>query len=202
MDRTDLRIVKTLKQIDQALLDCLKEHSFQKITVEMLCRKALINRSTFYKYYLDKYDLLDKYLERTLDEFRQNIRVDFINASPARISDLCYMKSYESALKFIGEKKKEYEILWNASIDRPVFNEMTRIIHDNITGALKPMAHQTPIIEKYSALYAHLFASNMMSLVLWWFEYYDQVSIEEVEEIMNDHMRLGLFKTFRKMMER
>lgn len=202
MDRTDLRIVKTHLQIDQALLDCLKDHPFQKITVDMLCRKALINRSTFYKYYLDKYDLMDKYLDKTLEEFRQNIQVDFINAAPARISDLCYIKSYESSLKFIGSKKTEYEILWNAAIDRQLFNEMTRIVHDKILGALQPMAHQTPIIQKYSALYAHLFSSNMMSLVLWWFEYYDQVSMKEVEEIMTDNMRLGLFKTFRKIMER
>ncbi|HJB06616.1 MAG TPA: TetR/AcrR family transcriptional regulator C-terminal domain-containing protein [Candidatus Enterocloster faecavium] len=201
MDRTDLRIVKTHLQIDQALLDCLKDYPFQKITVDMLCKKALINRSTFYKYYLDKYDLLDKFLDKILEEFRRNIQVDFVNAAPSRIHDLCYIQSYESALKFIGSKKNDYEILWNAVIDRQIFNEMTRIVHDKIMDTLRPMARQTPVIEKYSALYAHLFASNMMSLVLWWFEYYDQISMEEVEEIMADNMRLGLFKTFRKKME-
>ena len=48
MSKTDPRIIKTLRHIDEALLECLKEHEFRKITVDMLCRKALINRSTFY----------------------------------------------------------------------------------------------------------------------------------------------------------
>lgn len=51
MPQTDLRVVKTLKQIDTALLSCLADTPFEKITVEQLCRAALINRSTFYKYY-------------------------------------------------------------------------------------------------------------------------------------------------------
>ena len=70
MSKTDPRIIKTLRHIDEALLECLKENEFRKITVDMLCRKALINRSTFYKYYADKYELLNNYLDRVLSEQR------------------------------------------------------------------------------------------------------------------------------------
>lgn len=80
MERTDLRILKTLRQIDASLLNNLAAHPFQKITINMLCEQAMINRSTFYKYYLDKYDLLDKYLNRTIEDFRKHINVEFINA--------------------------------------------------------------------------------------------------------------------------
>lgn len=45
--QTDLRVVKTLRQIDHSLLECLADTPFEKITVEQLCRGALINRSTF-----------------------------------------------------------------------------------------------------------------------------------------------------------
>lgn len=47
MPQTDLRVVKTLKQIDQALLESLSEMPFEKITVDQLCQTAIINRSTF-----------------------------------------------------------------------------------------------------------------------------------------------------------
>lgn len=70
MNKTDLRIIKTLRQIDTALLENLKEHPFQKITIDMLCKSALINRSTFYKYYEDKYDLLERYVQRVLQDFK------------------------------------------------------------------------------------------------------------------------------------
>lgn len=197
MGKTDLRIVKTLHQIDRSLLECLKSCPFQKITVDMLCKHALINRSTFYKYYLDKYDLLDKYICRTLDEFRENINVEFINADPSNIHDISYIRNFKTALEFIAGKKEVYEILWNTTLDIQIFNEMTRIVHDNILAALLPMTDRTLRKEKYEDLYAHLFASNMMSLVLWWFKYYDSVSMKNVEDIMTSNMHLGLFRTFK-----
>lgn len=202
MGKTDLRIVKTLRQIDQALIDSLAVCPFQKITVDTLCKNALINRSTFYKYYLDKYDLLDKYLGRILTEFRENMNVEFINADPSNIHDVCYIQNYEKALQFIERKKEEYQILWNASIDRQIFNEMTRIVRENILATLSPSSVQGSGMKKYEDLYASLFASNMMSLVQWWFEYYDSISMKEVEKIMTDNMHLGLFKTFKNQMKK
>ena len=50
MNKTDPRVIKTLQHIDDSLLENLSRYNFRKITVEMLCRGAKINRSTFYKY--------------------------------------------------------------------------------------------------------------------------------------------------------
>ena len=43
-----------------AFLALLKEQDLKKISVRSICEKAGINRTTFYKYYLDVYDLLEK----------------------------------------------------------------------------------------------------------------------------------------------
>lgn len=94
MQPTDLRVVKTLKQIDQALLTCLAEAPFEKVTVEQLCRAALINRSTFYKYYTSKYDLMEQYLQRALDGFRRQVDVAFVNATPETNHNLLYQKKF------------------------------------------------------------------------------------------------------------
>lgn len=58
MDKTDLRIVKTNKALYDALLLLMKEKTFEEIKISDLCQKALINRSTFYAHYNDKYELL------------------------------------------------------------------------------------------------------------------------------------------------
>lgn len=202
MEKTDLRIIKTLRQIDASLLNNLSAHPFQKITINMLCEQAMINRSTFYKYYLDKYDLLDKYLNRTLEDFRQHINVEFINADPSRIHDICYINNFDSALEFIEKNKETYEILWNASTDRRIYDEMTGIIRDNIISAMKSTEKKTVHQKKCASLYAYLFASNMMSLIQWWFQYYGTVTRSEIEQIMTDNMHLGLFRTFKKQMEK
>ena len=97
MNKTDLRVVKTLAQIDRALLECLEQTPLQKLTVDQLCQQALINRSTFYKYYQDKYDLMDQYLARTLQEFRRQMDVAFVEASSQNIHSLVDRKSFERA---------------------------------------------------------------------------------------------------------
>lgn len=199
MKKTDLRVIKTLRQIDEALLDCLQQTSFQKITVEMLCQSALINRSTFYKYYIDKYDLLEKYLDKILMEFREHVNVEFINASPSNIHNTTYTNVFRNVLDFIFSRRKEYLILWRASIDRQIYNEMIKLIHDNILNTMN--RKNTVLTEKlkYVDLYAYLFASNMMSLVHWWLKNADTICQKEVEQLMADNMRYGLFKTFKQI---
>ena len=68
MAKEDLRVIKTLESIDNALLESLKKLPFNKITVGTLCTKARINRTTFYKHYRDKFDLLDAMIDEALDE--------------------------------------------------------------------------------------------------------------------------------------
>lgn len=57
MNQQDLRVIKTKKNIEQSFLRLLEKRSFSEITVQNILDEALINRSTFYKHYSDKYDL-------------------------------------------------------------------------------------------------------------------------------------------------
>lgn len=61
--KKDLRIVRTKKFLYEALIVLLKEKPFEEIKVSDICEKALINRSTFYAHYSDKYDLLDSFIK-------------------------------------------------------------------------------------------------------------------------------------------
>ena len=66
-EKTDLRIVKTKKILFNSLLDLMKRKNFEKIKISDICEEALVNRSTFYAHYDDKYELLiDLFEERKL----------------------------------------------------------------------------------------------------------------------------------------
>ncbi len=56
----DLRITKTKLALTNSLLELMATVGFEKISVQMLTKHAMISRTTFYLHYLDKYDLLDK----------------------------------------------------------------------------------------------------------------------------------------------
>lgn len=66
-EKTDLRIVKTKKILFNSLLNLMKIKNFEKIKISDICEEALVNRSTFYAHYDDKYELLiDLFEERKL----------------------------------------------------------------------------------------------------------------------------------------
>lgn len=59
----DLRVQRTRKLLQQALFELTIEHGFSGVTVLDIAKRAMVNRSTFYRHYLDKYDLLDQYMD-------------------------------------------------------------------------------------------------------------------------------------------
>ena len=56
----DLRAQKTQKSIAEAFYRLRAHKPLEKITVRELCREAPVNRSTFYTYYNDVYDLSEQ----------------------------------------------------------------------------------------------------------------------------------------------
>jgi AcrR family transcriptional regulator len=59
----DLRVLRTRKLLQKALIERTSEKGFANVTVHDIAEQAMVNRSTFYRHYLDKYDLLRQYLE-------------------------------------------------------------------------------------------------------------------------------------------
>ena len=83
---------KTEKQIEDSLLQLMKEQTFETISIRQLIDLAEVNRSTFYRHYLDKYDLLEKIEDRLLGDLQTY-----------------YQKSLESACLFKLEKDFKVE---------------------------------------------------------------------------------------------
>lgn len=59
-NKHDIRTKRTHQQIRDALIDLIFEKHFDNITVGDITNRAMINRSTFYRYYQDKYDVCTK----------------------------------------------------------------------------------------------------------------------------------------------
>ena len=199
MPVSDLRVVKTIDSIEKSLLENLKKMPFNKITVDALCKEARINRTTFYKHYSDKYELLDKYIAKILKEFKENNDVVFVDANPQTVNDDQYKLPFRKTVEFIVSKKEIYEVLWTAQIDRNIFDEMVESISESIIS--KRIAKNPEIRtnqEKFfkESLFANLFAYNHLVSVRWWFANDFIISKSEFYKLFDDMMREGLFKVF------
>jgi AcrR family transcriptional regulator len=63
----DRRIQKTRQLIMNTFIGLLAEKGFEKITINDIAERADINRGTVYLHYVDKFDLLDKCIERYVE---------------------------------------------------------------------------------------------------------------------------------------
>lgn len=69
MEREDLRIIKTRKALKETFLDMRREMPLEKIRVRELCKRALVNKSTFYNHYEDIYQLSEEMENDAIREF-------------------------------------------------------------------------------------------------------------------------------------
>ncbi|WP_080798013.1 TetR/AcrR family transcriptional regulator [Arabiibacter massiliensis] len=71
---TDARTRYTRMVIKRSFIRLLADKPLGKVTVKELCELSEVSRATFYKYYDDPFDLLDKLEEECLDELRGSVR--------------------------------------------------------------------------------------------------------------------------------
>ncbi|WP_411342792.1 TetR/AcrR family transcriptional regulator [Paenibacillus sp. WLX1005] len=64
----DRRIRKTKQAFHEALLQLLEQQDFRDLTITDIVKAADVNRSTFYKHYVYKEDLLNEIIEQVLHD--------------------------------------------------------------------------------------------------------------------------------------
>ena len=105
--KTDLRIIKTKKSLYESLLDLMKEKPFEELKVSDICENALVNRSTFYSHFDDKYDLLDSLIcdlkEGSSEELSKNTNISN--------SKEYYLEMIKLLLDHIEDKKDVYAMV-------------------------------------------------------------------------------------------
>lgn len=66
---SDLRVIKTRRGIQSALISLLSEKQLSRVTVSEVCVRAQINRKTFYRHYRTIGDVISELEAEILDEF-------------------------------------------------------------------------------------------------------------------------------------
>lgn len=66
--KEDLRVLKTKANLYKGLITLMEKKSFEDIKVIDICKISLINRSTFYDHFNDKYELLNSLMNDLKEE--------------------------------------------------------------------------------------------------------------------------------------
>lgn len=69
----DLRVRRTRKLLREALIELIEERGFDALTVGEIAQRAMVSRAAFYRYYQDKYDLVEKIFEDAIEALKRDI---------------------------------------------------------------------------------------------------------------------------------
>ena len=71
--KEDLRIIKTKASLYRGLMNLMKNKPFEDIKISDICKVSLINRSTFYDHYNDKYELIQSLMNDMREELLEKL---------------------------------------------------------------------------------------------------------------------------------
>lgn len=132
-EKTDLRIIKTKKILFESLLKLMKDKNFEKIKISDICEMALINRSTFYAHFEDKYELLmELFEEQKLDllkELEGNENEEF--------SKEYLMELLSILIDHIDENRETYSAILTNNRNGILIDFLTDAIERNVSDRLK-----------------------------------------------------------------
>ena len=119
----DRRTKYTKKVIKETFLDLLSKKELNKITVSEICTKADINRATFYRYYLDVYNLLEKIEEELLLE----LKTAYIKDDVDSFSISAFV---EAILDTFIKNQQLIKILFNTNNNIYFLNDFLEVVYD------------------------------------------------------------------------
>lgn len=108
----------TVRLIREALLRLLEQEDFERITVSAICEEAEINRSTFYRYFDNQFQLLDAIEHELIEELE------------AHATEASYLDPSDEARRLVCETQVDFFRCIEARID--LYRVLVTRVHPNI----------------------------------------------------------------------
>lgn len=177
----DLRVQRTIKSIRSALSVMLLNEDYTKITVTALCRHAVINKKTFYRYY----DSIEDLLEELLNEFSQEY-IEMI-ASYKAPHDLAKINA--AFFHYAIQQGALYEkILCAASYE----HISSRLISESIAKCWEPSPEFQNLSLAEQELFTTFIHTTGLAMYRQWVESGKTLPLERVIEISSTLLKNGV----------
>lgn len=191
MNKSESKYFNTALLMDEVIIALLKEKDLEYITVKEICKKAGVNRSTFYLHYETIADLVDEAMEsidtRFLSYFAQETKDIWDKINGNELKDLIlitqdYLKPY---LRFISENKNVYR----AAFRNP--NSMqANIRYGNLKKyIIQPILKKFEVPEAFHKYYIAYYIEGIMAIIKEWLNSDCRDSVEVVAAVIEECVR-------------
>ena len=157
-NKNDLRIIRTYKLLTEAFMQLMSEKHFENITVNELCDRAMIRRTTFYKHFADKYEFFGFFVQQLQTDFdkKSPTSSEYQNASSFYISIICHM------LDFLKEHEQLAHMASGSNLIFTLLNILSEKIIFDITEKIKISAKNGITIPTSPEIMASFFTGALI----------------------------------------
>lgn len=164
-----MRVTRTVRDFENALLTLLEDHSFEHLTVEQICQEALLHRSSFYRYFRDKYDLLEQTLETQLNRFDSSLSQDDV---------------IKQLIMYVNDHKNIFRHLASENAHSSLYTEIMNILSRMMLERRHTQSND-PVIKLLQdaddpEMLAYVLSGALIGTFYWWQSNNYDVSIDHV----------------------
>jgi AcrR family transcriptional regulator len=162
----DRRVQRTRKLLQDAFIEMTIQKGFAAVTVQDVTEQAGVNRATFYRHYLDKFDLLDQFAQEVyqlLDTPDEASAPENQKSTNAERLPAGMVKLFEH----VRAHATFYRVMLGKNGDPGFGAKMQRYIETRLRQSLPEAQGSQPLEE----LYLSYVSSGSIGLVLWWLEH-------------------------------
>lgn len=180
----DVRIIKNKRVIENAMILLLQRKEFSKITIQDICQEALVSRSTFYAHYLDKYDLLEKIVDKYFSMLQELIASRFSTVELINIDAIFLLLS-----QTYSQYKEILSVLMKVHVPGSDFREkIENTLFSYCIQFLEATSKQHKMPNK---LMAKLYVANVITIIDWTLEQgIDEKIIESLSMLQSTFFHL------------
>ena len=159
-EKMDLRIRKTYLALHNAFTELLEEKRFEDFTVNELCDRAMIRRTTFYKHFADKYEYFTFYMKEIMAIFQDRLAPDVMEGEVGdylmhmSLELLQFMKEHNTLVQNIRNSSM-FPVLLSILLDQ-ISYDVTQVLRRSKTGSTEKKS-----IESIAAFYAGGLANTL-----------------------------------------
>ena len=175
MKTNDLRVIKTRNALYNALIELMKEKTFEEIKVSDICDKALINRSTFYSHFEDKYQLLSS----LIDELKNSLIEELKKKKNINNIKDYYIEVIKIFLSHVENKRETYLAIAINNRNSILIDIITDVIDSDIISHLNKDKNisKTKVPDN---IISKFFVGAMVNVGIYWIYNTNKYSKEEM----------------------
>lgn len=193
----DRRTQYSKRIIRESLFQLIKEKPLEKISVTEICKTADVNRSTFYSYYTDIYDLHEKIIGDFFSVQKNVIRhIKDSISHKSSLSEFTYPDFYNIVyyyLKTVKDNVDLYKFIFSQNSSNTIHTSFGKATYHTIREVLNPVIDEPRAAELRKAF--TFVAGGTTASIMKWVENDCADSLEEEAKCLAKYY-FGTFKAY------